>query len=48
MTHEQKQKIREGLKKVTRDRVGFVRWMIRIFKTVDHEVDYHYHRIGYD
>lgn len=27
-----KAQIREGLKKVTSDRIGFVRWMIRIHK----------------
>lgn len=33
MTTEQKQQIRKGLKIVSREhQLGFVRWMIRIFK----------------
>lgn len=33
MTYEQKAIIRQGLQKVSTDRAGFVRWMIRIFNT---------------
>lgn len=33
MTSDQKAIIRKGLRKVSTDRAGFVRWMIRIFNT---------------
>lgn len=32
LTAEQKHQIRKGLRKVTTDRIGFVRWMVRIMK----------------
>lgn len=34
LTIEQKAKIRKELKSVTLNRVGFVKWMIRIFKAL--------------